>query len=72
MLIYFHMSLRLAQPVIGPINPATLLGFPDSPRDFDFYTITQHELERFEVQVEWAVGKVGLIHGVSKQDSIDQ
>jgi hypothetical protein len=54
-----------AQPVVGPINPATLFGEAECPRNFDFYTLTQKELEKFEVEVEWSVSKVGLIHGVS-------
>jgi hypothetical protein len=54
-----------AQPVVGPINPATLFGEAECPRNFDFYTLTQKELEKFEVEVEWDVSKVGLIHGVS-------
>ena len=53
-----------SQPVIGPINPATLVGEAECPRDFDFYTMTQQDLQKFEVEVEWTVAKVGLIHGV--------
>ena len=55
----------LAQPVVGPIPPNTLFGEAECPRNFDFYTLTQKELEKFEIEVEWTVTKVGLIHGVS-------
>ncbi|KAG7562686.1 hypothetical protein FFLO_01846 [Filobasidium floriforme] len=54
-----------SQPVVGPINPATLFGEAECPRNFDFYTLTQKELEKFEVEVEWDVSKVGLIHGIA-------
>jgi hypothetical protein len=50
--------------VIGPINPATLVGEAECPRDFDFYTMTQDDLQKFDVEVEWTIAKVGLIHGV--------
>lgn len=53
-----------SQPVVGPISPSTIRGEPKNPKHFDFYTITEKELQSFKMEMEWETEKVGIIHGL--------
>lgn len=53
------------QPIVGLINPTTLVASEICPQTFDFYTLTNEELQDFTLDLDWYMPKTCLIHGVS-------
>lgn len=58
------------QPIVGLINPATLVASEICPQTFDFYTLTNEELQDFTLDLDWYMPKTCLVHGVSLLDQL--
>ncbi|GHJ88842.1 hypothetical protein NliqN6_5244 [Naganishia liquefaciens] len=53
------------QPIVGLINPATLVASEICPQTFDFYTLTNESLQDFTLDLDWYMQKTCLIHGIA-------
>ncbi|KAI5451602.1 hypothetical protein NCC49_001586 [Naganishia albida] len=53
------------QPIVGLINPTTLVASEICPQTFDFYTLTNEELQDFTLDLDWYMPKTCLIHGIA-------
>ncbi|KAJ9105948.1 hypothetical protein QFC19_003282 [Naganishia cerealis] len=53
------------QPIVGLINPATIVAPEICPQIFDFYTLTVEQLQEFTIDLDWYMPKTCLVHGIA-------
>nr|KIR47994.1 histone-arginine methyltransferase CARM1 [Cryptococcus bacillisporus CA1280] len=60
-----------AQPVVGMFPPTSLLSTACTPKSFDFYTCSPHDLLEFTIPIDFIVSRTSLVHGLASWFDLD-